>query len=329
MNSGSELRKKILSASSETFAVLALAMFHYQARHNQVYKNFLQAINFSPATVHDFRQIPFLPIELFKTQKVLSDEAETGFYFESSGTTHQVRSKHFVSDIELYKQSAASGFSHFYGTPTAYCFIALLPSYLERQHTSLVFMCNHLMSLSGHCNNGFYLDDFETLNTVLYENEKRKIKTILIGVTYALLDFAEQYPMPLQTTMIMETGGMKGRREEITREELHERLKKAFQCEAIHSEYGMTELLSQAYAKKNGIFFTPPWMQVLIRDPEDPFTLLSSSKTGCINIIDLANLYSCSFIATQDLGKRYADGSFEVLGRYDNSEIRGCNLLVV
>lgn len=322
------LLHSVFNLTPQTFSQKALEVFHYQSTHCVVYKNFLQALDIHPHSVKEMHHIPFLPVELFKTQKILTGTEVTDFYFESSGTTDEMKSKHFVPDLSFYDMSIKVCFEKFYGKISDYCFVALLPSYLERKNASLVYMCNFLMQQSGHKHNGFYLHEYEKLRSVLQQNEDEKQKTIFIGVSFALLDFAEAYGLPLQHTLIMETGGMKGRREEITRKELHDVLQKAFSVSHIHSEYGMTELLSQAYARHNGVFFTPPWMQVVIRDAEDPLHILPEDKTGCINIIDLANYHSCSFIATQDLGKRKRDGSFEVLGRYDASDVRGCNLMV-
>jgi hypothetical protein len=234
-----------------------------------------------------------------------------------------------VPDLKIYEQSFLNGFTSFYGPVDEYCILALLPSYLEREGSSLVYMVNELVSRSKHPDSGFYLYNLEELHQKLTILEKNQIKTMLIGVSFALLDLAEQAPIPLKNTIIMETGGMKGRRKELIREELHDMLKSAFQVAEIHSEYGMTELLSQAYSQGDGVFRTPPWMKIITRDTEDPLSLQSHGKTGGINIIDLANVYSCSFIATQDLGKTHSNGSFEVLGRFDHSDIRGCNLMAL
>jgi hypothetical protein len=269
--------------------------------------------------------------------------------FESSGTTHSVNSHHLIKDIGLYRQSFLKGFELYYGSPRNWCIIALLPSYLERKNSSLVFMVDELIRQTRHSQSGFYLYEHPKLYNTLKQLENQKQKTLFIGVSFALLDFAEQYSLPLKHTVIMETGGMKGRKEEIVRDELHQLLKGKFEVDAIHSEYGMTELLSQAYSKKSGIFQTPPWMKVLIRDEEDPLNVGDASSgsgskkdyrltthgsrltsvTGAINIIDLANVYSCSFVATDDAGKLYADGSFEVLGRIDDSDVRGCSLMAL
>jgi hypothetical protein len=268
-----------------------------------------------------------LPIRFFKTAEIKTTLFEPQAVFESSGTTQTVNSRHYVKDINIYRRSFLQAWERFYGPVQDWCVIGLLPAYLERQNSSLVVMVNEMIKLSQHAHSGFYLYEHEKLASVLQELEKRGQKTILIGVTFGLLDFAEQYPMPLQHTIVMETGGMKGRRREMTREEVHLLLNTAFETHAIHSEYGMTELLSQAYSYGNGIFNCPPWMKVLVRQDDDPLDVRVSGS-GVINIIDLANIYSCSFIATDDVGTVMPDGSFEVLGRIDTSDIRGCNLLI-
>jgi len=272
-----------------------------------------------------------LPISFFKTMPVTTG-FEPGFYFESSGTTGSINSRHYVKDIELYKKSFRSGFRQFYGDPADLCIIGLLPSYLERQHSSLVLMVDDLVQQSKNAASGFYLYDHEKLYHTLLANEKKRTPTVLIGVTYALLDFAQHFPMQLQHTIIMETGGMKGRREEMTRDEVHEILKRQLGVTTVHSEYGMTELLSQAYSTGEGIFNSPPYLKILLREEDDPLTVHDTVAgkilKGIINVIDLANVYSCAFIATDDIGKLYGDGSFEVLGRMDNSDVRGCGLMV-
>ncbi len=323
-----QFKKELFSVTRETFADKALELFRYQAEACAVYRDFLQYLDISVGSITKMEDIPFLPIELFKSRKILSGDIDTNFYFESSGTTSSINSRHYVYDENIYKESIIHSFNHFFGDVKNYCLLALLPTYLERPNASLVYMCRELMLQSGNDKNGFYLDDLEGLQKIILQNESNQIPTILIGVSFALIELAEKFPMHLSNTIIMETGGMKGRREEITRAELHQILTTAFNTKNIYSEYGMTELLSQAYSKGNSVFFTPSWMKIIIRDTEDPFTILPQEKTGCINIIDLANIYSCAFIATQDLGKIHADGSFEVLGRFDNSDVRGCNLMV-
>lgn len=323
--------QNIFSISSQTeFESLALKIFSFQFENNPVYQTFCQYVKKSPSNVRRIEEIPFLPIEFFKSHKVIVASNKTPqTVFESSGTTGSVTSKHYVHDLSLYQKSYQKGFTSFYDPIESYCILALLPSYLERKGSSLLYMVNDLVTRSQHPSSGFYLYDFKALYEKLVQLEKEKTKTLLIGVSFALLDLAEQYPLPLKHTTIMETGGMKGRRKELIREELHNILKTAFGVPKIHSEYGMTELLSQAYSQGDGLFKTPNWMKIQTRDPEDPFTRQSHGKTGGVNVIDLANVNSCSFIATEDLGKTYADGSFEILGRFDQSDVRGCNLMAL
>lgn len=313
---------------NSTFNATALAIFHYQYERNPVYRQFCDYLGTRPDRIHRIDQIPFLPIEFFKNKQVACSRDTPDIVFSSSGTTSSLTSKHYVQDIALYEKSFRLTFELFYGNPAQFCILALLPSYLERSGSSLVYMVKDLIDASGHVHSGFYLSDLPALADRLKILEKAGTKTLLIGVSYALLDLAETHPMDLRHTIVMETGGMKGRRKELVRADLHKRLCSGFGLKNVHSEYGMTELLSQAYSKGNGVFTTPPWMKVLIRDTEDPLSPVQSGKSGGINAIDLANLYSCSFIATQDLGRLNRDGSFEVLGRFDNSDIRGCNLMV-
>jgi phenylacetate-coenzyme A ligase PaaK-like adenylate-forming protein len=315
-------------SDDEQFRELALEVFKFQAAENPVYKAYLDHLGILPGSVKTLDEIPFLPVEFFKRHRVVTGDQDHEVIFESSGTTGENTSKHYVCDLELYKRSFTSAFRLFYGDPSGFCILALLPSYLERQNSSLVYMANELIRRSGHPGSGFYLDDLKGLIHQIDKMESEHQPTLLLGVSFALLDLAEDFPLELKNTIVMETGGMKGRREELTRKELHERLCLGLKLGSIHSEYGMTELLSQAYSKKDGMFHAPPWMKVLIRDPYDPFSLMSRDSSGGINIIDLANLYSCSFIATQDIGKITADRGFEVLGRFDNSDIRGCNLML-
>ncbi|UWX54692.1 acyl transferase [Maribacter litopenaei] len=325
MNLGS-----IFSISSKTeFEAKSLDIFRFQYKNNAVYQRFCNYLNVVPQHVNALESIPFLPIQFFKDYKVVSTSQTDQAIFTSSGTTGAIVSKHYVSDIALYQESFLKGFERFYGPIEDYCVLALLPSYLEREGSSLVYMVNDLIEKSKHPKSGFFLNDFRMLKSVLMELEANNQKTLLIGVSFALLDFSEEYPLQLKNTIVMETGGMKGRRKELIRKELHEQLKKGFQIDHIHSEYGMTELLSQAYSKGNSLFECPPWMKILVRDTEDPLSLLPNGKTGGINVIDLANINSCSFIATQDLGKLYDTEKFEVLGRFDHSDIRGCNLMAL
>ena len=314
--------------TDDDFRELALEVFRYQYGHNPVYRQFTDELGVDPASVQKVRDIPFLPIEFFKTHRVVCTNTPPEVVFESSGTTGPATSRHYVSKLSLYEKSLLAGFRLFFGDPEEYVILALLPSYLERTGSSLVHMANLLIRLSRHTESGFYLHDYQGLSGMLFSVKKQKKKVILLGVTYALLDLAEQFPMDFPELVVMETGGMKGKRREMVREELHAVLQKAFGVESIFSEYGMTELLSQAYSKGKGVFRTPPWMKVLIRDVNDPLSYVAQGKSGGINVIDLANLYSCSFVATQDLGKGHAASAFEVLGRFDNSDVRGCNLLV-
>jgi len=327
-----EFEHKILNTKGIDLSARAFDTFHFQYRYNELYRQFVDSLYTDISSIKLVEQIPFLPISFFKSQDVRTSLFKTDLVFESSGTTGSVNSRHSVKDPDIYRQSFVNGFELFYGPVKDYCVLGLLPSYLERKNSSLVYMVDELIRLSGHPQSGFYLNEFEKLDQTLSKLEKAGQKTILIGVSFALIDFSERFPRKLNHTIMMETGGMKGRRKELTREELHEQLKKAFGLESIHSEYGMTELLSQAYAQRNGVFRCPPWMQVLVRDEDDPMVVHSPSKiqqTGIINVIDLANIYSASFIATDDLGRLYADGSFEVLGRVDNSDVRGCSLMLV
>lgn len=312
-----------------TFRETALKVFHFQAERNPVYHDYIDGLGMVAAKIREVEEIPFLPVEFFKTHPVICEGMKAEVIFESSGTTQMKPARHHIVDASLYMKSFMGGFKQFYGLPENFCMLALLPSYLERSGSSLIYMMDHLIRQSGHADSGFYLDNLEKLASILQKRNADRQSTLLMGVSFALLDLAERYPLTLEDHItVMETGGMKGRRKELIRSELHGRLKKTLGVGTIHSEYGMTELLSQAYSKETGLFRTPPWMKVLVRDPNDPLTLLQQEQTGGLNIIDLANLYSCSFIATGDLGKVHEDGSFEVLGRYDHSDIRGCNLLV-
>lgn len=310
------------------FENLTLKIFQHQAEHNSVYKKYISLLNIIPAEVTKVENIPFLPIQFFKSHEILSSKENIVQTFLSSGTTGMQQSKHHVTDLSLYEESYLKGFAHFYGNIEDYVILALLPSYLEREGSSLIYMVEDLIVKSNQPESGFYLHNLDELIVTLNKLEEAGKKILLIGVSFALLDLIEKHQFSLKNTIVMETGGMKGKRKEMIREELHEILKKGFGISEIHSEYGMTELLSQGYSKGHGVFETPSWMKILIRDTEDPLSLLSSGKTGGINVIDLANVNSCSFVATQDLGKVFDNGSFEILGRFDNSDIRGCNLLI-
>lgn len=316
-------------SSQKQFEKIALKVFRYQYENNLVYKEFCDFLKTDVQKVKSLKQIPFLPIQFFKSHKVVSTENVIQQTFTSSGTTGMATSKHFVTDIALYKESYRKGFSQFYGNIEDYVFLALLPSYLEREGSSLIYMVEDLIKMTNNPESGFYLHNQEELieNLIRLDNSGQNV--ILIGVTYALLDLIESQKFQLKNTIIMETGGMKGKRKEMIREELHAQLCQGFGVAAIHSEYGMTELLSQAWSLGNGVFECPSWMQILVRDTEDAMTYVPFGKSGGINVIDLANINSCCFIATQDLGKKNPNNSFEVLGRFDNSDIRGCNLMVI
>jgi len=316
-------------SSQKQFEKTALKVFRFQYENNLVYQEFCDFLKINVQKVKSLQQIPFLPIQFFKSHEVVSNKNPIQETFTSSGTTGIMTSKHFVTDVSLYEESYRKGFSQFYGNIEDYVVLALLPSYLEREGSSLIYMVEDLIKMTHNPESGFYLHNHEELIEKLTRLDNAGQNVILIGVTYALLDLIETKKFQLQNTIIMETGGMKGKRKEMIREELHEQLCEGFGVTAIHSEYGMTELLSQAYSLGNGVFECPSWMQILIRDTEDALTYVDAGKTGGINIIDLANINSCSFIATQDLGKKNPNNSFEVLGRFDNSDIRGCNLMVV
>lgn len=312
----------------DAFNALAIDLFRLHARRNPVYARFLEALGTEVSSVTHYQQIPALPIGLFRNHRVLLDGVESALHFTSSGTTGATTSTHHVPWPAVYERSFMASFTQVYGPVSNWRILALLPAYLERTGSSLVYMAEHLIRASGDPLSGTYLYRYDELADVLRRSEAEGRKTLLLGVTFALLDLAERHPMPLRHTTIMETGGMKGRRPEIVREELHRILKEAFQVPAIHSEYGMTELLSQAWSTGAGLYRCPPWVQVRIRDTNDPLAYLGPGRTGGIDVFDLANIGSCPFIATQDLGKVHEDGAFEVLGRFDHSDVRGCNLLV-
>ena len=322
-------KEQVFSISNDAqFSDVALQIFRYQAQQCSVYREFISALKVDPFAVQNLSQIPFLPIEFFKTHRVLSSPDEVQVAFTSSGTTGIATSSHFITDVSWYEQSFRQAFRLFYGDIKDYCVLALLPSYLEREGSSLIYMANDLIKQSANADSGFFLYNYAELLARLKKQLQAQMPTLLIGVTFALLDFIEHYQLHFPELIIMETGGMKGRRREMIREELHDALCAGFGVSTIHSEYGMTELLSQAYSRGEGIFNCPPWMKIITRDTNDPISILEAEKTGGINVIDLANINTCSFIATQDLGRVYKDGSFEVLGRFDNADIRGCNLLI-
>ena len=310
------------------FEQLALELFQYHAKKNETYRSFIGHLGIEPNSVLKLNEIPFLPISFFKRNSIGVFNAPPEAVFLSSGTTGMERSQHHVASLDLYDESLFTGFNQFFGKPEDYCILALLPSYLERSNSSLVYMTQKLMKKSGHADGGFYLDRLTSLSKVLKKNSEKGVKTLLIGVTFALLELAEKHPQQLQNCIVMETGGMKGKRKEMPREEVHSELKSAFGLDKIASEYGMTELLSQAYSMGDGIFKTPPWMRVYARETTDPLSVAERGK-GALNVIDLANIHSCPFIATQDLVNIHQDQSFEILGRMDDSEVRGCNLMVV
>lgn len=322
--------EKIFSISSEEeFHEVSLEVFNFQHFSNPVYRKFCNLLKIIPKQVTEVSKIPFLPIQFFKSHEILSSKKTIEKTFTSSGTTGIATSKHYVTDLSLYEASFTKAFHQFYGDIKNYVVLALLPSYMEREGSSLIYMTKYLIEKSGHPQSGFYLNNLTELKNTLIALDKAEKKILLIGVSFALLDLVEIQQFKLKNTVVMETGGMKGRRREMIREELHQILRKGFGVDQIHSEYGMTELLSQAYSKGSGIFECPPWMKIQIRDPEDALENLGHGKTGGINVIDLANLYSCAFIATQDLGKLHSDGSVEILGRFDSSDVRGCNLLIL
>ena len=312
--------------SNSSFEKLSLEIFQFQAKNNSTYKTYLKCLGVNLDEVKQINQIPYLPIEFFKQESVVCEPNNIDTVFTSSGTSG-VQSKHIIHDIGIYEKSFTLGFEYFYGNINDYTVLALLPSYLERSGSSLIYMCEKLIKHSEKKESGFYLYDHKELKDLLLELECQNRKTLLIGVSFALLDFVEKHPVRLKNTIVMETGGMKGRRKEMLREELHRILNKRFNLSKIHSEYGMTELLSQAYSKGGGIFECPPWMRVSFRDTNDPLSL--NKNSGGINIIDLANVYSCSFIASQDLGEFHQKNTFKVLGRFDSSDVRGCNLMVI
>jgi phenylacetate-coenzyme A ligase PaaK-like adenylate-forming protein len=316
-----------LNLPEKDFETEALKLFRYQVENNQIYHDFIKSLNKDIGKVNKISDIPFLPVSFFKYHRILTKQNNAEIVFESSRTSGQIPSRHFVFDTKFYKTSIVNGFEKVFGPFEQYTILALLPSYLERPNASLVYMVDYLIKKSGQTDFGFYLQNLDELHDKFKELNEQKQKSILIGVSFALLDLAEKHPMKLPHTTIIETGGMKGRRKEIIRPELHGILKNSFQKDTIYSEYGMTELLSQAWSVRNGLFECPPWMKILIRDPYDPQKLIDNPASGAINIIDLANVHSCAFVATDDLGKTYFNGMFEVLGRMDESEIRGCNLV--
>lgn len=314
--------------SVDSFNDVALKIFRHQYENNLVYRQFIDYLSVVSNKITTFQNIPFLPIRFFKEHKIISRKVNPLNHFESSGTTALTTSKHFYENPDCYEESFTKGFNAFFGEVSEFCILALLPSYLQQKNSSLIYMIQKLVELSGHPDSGFYLYNYNDLHQKISKLEQGGQKTMLIGVSFALLDLIENFRFNLKNTLVVETGGMKGRRKEMVREELHEILQLGFGVDKIYSEYGMTELFSQAWSAGDGLFKTPPWMKILIRDVNDPLSLIENHKTGGINVIDLANIDSCSFIATQDLGRSNSDGSFEILGRFDNSDVRGCNLLI-
>jgi phenylacetate-coenzyme A ligase PaaK-like adenylate-forming protein len=330
-----DLRQRIFRIkTAEEFEKVALEIFRYQAVSNPVYNRYLNALGIEPDSVQLPGEIPFLPVAFFKGHKIITGLPQTAHrtphtVFESSGTTGSLASRHYITDLGIYEMSIQTGFRYFFGEPSDFFIAAMLPSYAERDNSSLIYMMNLLVLRSKYADSGFFNNDPPGLIRTLLQARNEGRKGIFLGVSFALLDLAEKYSPDLSGLTVIETGGMKGRRKEITRQELHSALKAGFNIDTIHSEYGMTELLSQAWSKGDGIFYCPPWMKILIRDPLDPLTLLEEpGRSGGINIIDLANINSCSFLSVSDIGKLHEDGGFEVLGRFDNSEIRGCNLMM-
>jgi phenylacetate-coenzyme A ligase PaaK-like adenylate-forming protein len=321
------IRKAFKISTRDDFEQTALEIFAYQKENNKVYKRYIELLGKSSASISHIHDIPCLPVSIFKTHKVLSSSESGKIIFRSSGTSGSAASKHYV-EPGIYEDCFLKCFEMFYGKPHNYCILALLPSYLERGDSSLIYMAKRLIGMTSGSDSGFYLDDMGMLAETLMRLEDAGEKIILLGVSFALLELAEKFDISLQNTIVMETGGMKGRRKELTREELHGILKSRFGVKVIHSEYGMTELLSQAYSKGEGKFLCPPWMKILIRDPYNPLSYLNGERNGGVNIIDLANIDSCAFLETGDLGRSYPDGHFEILGRFDHSDLRGCNLLV-
>ncbi len=322
------MKEKIFNLRTQAeFKQLALDIFRHQAGKNPVYKRYIKLLSINIHTINALEKIPFLPIQFFKTERIISDNQKPEIIFTSTGTTGNMQSKHYVADLSFYKESYAKTFKQFYNKTEEYVILALLPSYLERKGSSLIFMVENWIHRSKHEESNFYLNNLEDLYNVLHRLKIQNKKVLLIGVSFALLAFVERFSIDFPSLIVMETGGMKGRRNEMVRAELHQRLKKGFGVKMIHSEYGMTELLTQAYSQGNGIFQCPPWMKILIRNTEDPFSYMKENKTGGINIIDLANYHSISFIATDDLGRKQAENQYEILGRFDYSDIRGCNLL--
>lgn len=326
MKSFNSFKTNVFRVTNQNFEKCALELFHFQYDYNKTYRDYVQFLNVHPGDVTTISTIPFLPIQFFKYHEVKTGDFTHQHVFESSGTTGPT-SKHYIEDLDFYKKVSAKIFNSFFGNIDQSIIIGLLPSYLERNNSSLVYMVNHLIQESKNDRSGFYLNNLEILEQRLKLFSERKLAVYLFGVTFALLELANEFQIDMKNLYILETGGMKGRGRELIREELHRKLKKAFKTNHIFSEYGMTELLSQAYLQKDGLFHTPSWMRVLIREIHDPFGHVKNGQTGIIKVIDMANVHSCAFIETEDLGVRIGDG-FKVIGRLDNSDLRGCNLLL-
>ncbi len=329
MNDIKSYKERIFSINLNEFEDSALELFKFQAEYNPVYQQYIKSLRINPEKVNNTHDIPFMPIQLFRYYKVKTAEWQEEKIFQSSGTTSENASRHFIESLDFYNSVSETIFNKFYGSLNRFIFLGLLPSYLERENSSLIYMLDHFIKKSACNDSGFYLNNIDELSgKIRHIKDHSRRKIILWGVTYALLDFAEKYPMDLGDLIVLETGGMKGRREEIIREEVHEFLIRHLHVKSVHSEYGMTELLSQAYSSGYGLFRCPPWMKIYLREINDPFSIDERLKYGAINIIDLANIHSCAFIETGDLGKLHENGDFEVIGRLDNSDIRGCNLLI-
>ena len=318
---------KIFNVDDKNFEQIAFEVFQFQYTNNNIYKSYCDLLEKTPSNIGDISGIPFLPISFFKSHSVICTK-KYDKVFHSSGTTNENLSKHYVSDIHIYEQSFLKNFIDNYGDPKDYVILGLLPNYMENENSSLIYMVNNLIKLSESNDSGFFLKEYDFIIEKMKSLARENKKIILIGVSYALLDLTESKNLNFENTIIIETGGMKGRRREMIKKELHETLKERTGLKKIHSEYGMTELLSQAYSKGDGIFSCPNWMRVFIRDINDPNFLYSNNKSGGINIIDLANINSCSFIATEDMGSLHKNGNFEIMGRIDHADTRGCNLLV-
>ncbi|MDB9712208.1 acyl transferase [Flavobacteriaceae bacterium] len=319
--------KNIFKIKTEyEFELMANKIFEFQFNNNSIYRSFCDLINKNPSDIINSKQIPFLPIKFFKSHKVLSSDKSIEKTFVSSGTTKTNFSKHHITDLKIYESSFENSFKYFFGDIKKYTILALLPSYLENENSSLIYMINKLILKTNNKNSGFYLNNYNELKGKLISLKNEKV--LLFGVTFALLNLVERFTFQLPNLTVIETGGMKGRRKEIIREELHLIIKQGFGTDLVCSEYGMTELLSQAYSQKNGIFQCPPWMKIHIREPQDALSFKNNGVTGGVNIIDLANINSCSFIATEDLGRNKSENEFEILGRFDNSDVRGCNLML-